>query len=164
GQDGGGQHHEERQYGQINVITIALYGKYFDDHAEQHQVHGRSHEISREKKEIREVKPHVDESGVGGPILGDDQSAALQQQIATNVPTRLLTNADLEKMVETSDKWIVERTGIRQRHIVDQGIATSDLSVEAARKALAQRGLKPSDFEAVIVATVTPDMLFPSTA
>src|SRR5437868_11684415 len=84
--------------------------------------------------------------------------------LGTYVPPRLLTNADLEKMVETSDKWIIERTGIRQRHVVDKGIATSDLSVEAARKALAQRGLKPSDFEAVIVATVTPDMLFPSTA
>ena len=84
--------------------------------------------------------------------------------LGTYVPPRLLTNADLEGMVETSDEWIIERTGIRQRHIVDKGVATSDLAVEAARKALAQRGLIPKDVEAVIVATVTPDMFFPSTA
>jgi 3-oxoacyl-[acyl-carrier-protein] synthase-3 len=67
-------------------------------------------------------------------------------------------------MVETTDQWIMERTGIRERHIVDQGVATSDLGVEAAKIALAARGLAPSDLEAIIVGTVTPDMLFPSTA
>jgi 3-oxoacyl-[acyl-carrier-protein] synthase-3 len=80
------------------------------------------------------------------------------------VPPRLLTNADLEKMVETSDQWITERTGIRERHIVDKGVATSDLAVEAAKKALAQRGIGPSDLDAILVGTVTPDMFFPSTA
>jgi 3-oxoacyl-[acyl-carrier-protein] synthase-3 len=75
-----------------------------------------------------------------------------------------LTNADLEKMVETTDQWIVERTGIRERHIVDKGVATSDLAAEAARKALAQRGIDASDLDAILVGTVTPDMLFPSTA
>jgi 3-oxoacyl-[acyl-carrier-protein] synthase-3 len=84
--------------------------------------------------------------------------------LGTYAPPRLLTNADLEKMVETNDQWILDRTGIRQRHIVDKGVATSDLAVEAARKALAQRGLAPTDIEAIIVGTVTPDMLFPSTA
>ncbi|MBZ5598862.1 MAG: ketoacyl-ACP synthase III [Acidobacteriia bacterium] len=84
--------------------------------------------------------------------------------LGTYVPPHLLTNADLEKMVETTDQWIQERTGIRERHIVDKGMATSDLATEAARKALAQRGLVPSDVEAIIVATVTPDMFFPSTA
>jgi 3-oxoacyl-[acyl-carrier-protein] synthase-3 len=84
--------------------------------------------------------------------------------LGTYVPPRLLTNADLEKMVETSDQWIMERTGIRERHIVDKGMATSDLAVEAARKALAKRGLAPSDLDAILVATVTPDMFFPSTA
>ena len=67
-------------------------------------------------------------------------------------------------MVETSDQWIVERTGIRQRHIVDKGIATSDLAAEAAKKCLEQRGISPAEVEAIIVGTVTPDMLFPSTA
>src|SRR5437016_14062839 len=67
-------------------------------------------------------------------------------------------------MVETSDEWITSRTGIRERHIVDKGAATSDLAVAAAQKALAERGLTPNDVEAIIVATVTPDMLFPSTA
>jgi 3-oxoacyl-[acyl-carrier-protein] synthase III len=84
--------------------------------------------------------------------------------LGTYVPPRLLTNADLEKMVETTDQWIQERTGIRERHIVDKGMATSDLAVEAAKKALAERGLVPDDAEAIIVATVTPDMFFPSTA
>ena len=84
--------------------------------------------------------------------------------LGTYVPPRLLTNADLEKMVETSNDWIVDRTGIRQRHIVDKGVATSDLSVEAAKRALAERGIGASDLDAIIVATVTPDMLFPSTA
>ena len=84
--------------------------------------------------------------------------------LGTYVPPRLLTNADLEKMVDTNNEWILERTGIRERHIVDKGVATSDLAVEAAKKALAERGLTPNDIEAVIVGTVTPDMFFPSTA
>jgi len=76
----------------------------------------------------------------------------------------VLTNADLEKMVDTTDEWIMNRTGIRERHIVDKGVATSDLAMEAAKKALAERGLVPSDLDAIIVGTVTPDMFFPSTA
>lgn len=67
-------------------------------------------------------------------------------------------------MVDTNDEWIVTRVGIRERHIAEKGVASSDLAVEASRKALAQRGLEPSDIEAIIVGTVTPDMLFPSTA
>ena len=84
--------------------------------------------------------------------------------LGTYVPPRLLTNEDLEKMVETSHDWIMERTGIRERHIVDKGVYTSDLAAEAARKALASRGVPATDLEAILVATVTPDMLFPSTA
>lgn len=84
--------------------------------------------------------------------------------LGTYVPPRLLTNADLEKMVETSNQWIMERTGIRQRHIVDKGMATSDLAIEAAKGALKERGIQGSDIEAVFVGTVTPDMLFPATA
>ena len=79
-------------------------------------------------------------------------------------PPRLLTNADLEKMVETSDTWIRERTGIRERHIVDKGVATSDLAFEASKNALEQRGMSPKEIETIIVATVTPDKFFPSTA
>ncbi len=79
-------------------------------------------------------------------------------------PPRLLTNADLEKIVDTSHEWILERTGIHQRHIADPDVATSDMAAEAARAALAQRGIDPSDLDAIIVCTVTPDMLFPSTA
>jgi 3-oxoacyl-[acyl-carrier-protein] synthase-3 len=84
--------------------------------------------------------------------------------LGTYVPPRLLTNADLATMVDTSDEWIMQRIGIRERHIVDKGVATSDLAVEAAKNALAERGLTASDMEAFIVGTVTPDMLFPSTA
>lgn len=84
--------------------------------------------------------------------------------LGTYVPPRLLTNADLERMVDTNNEWIMTRVGIRERHVVEKGVPTSDLAVEASRKALAQRGLEPSDIEAIIVGTVTPDMLFPSTA
>ena len=84
--------------------------------------------------------------------------------LGTYVPPRVMTNKDFEKIVETSDEWITSRTGIRERHIVDDGVATSDLAVEAARNALAERGLDANEIEAIVVATVTPDMLFPSTA
>ena len=86
------------------------------------------------------------------------------RSLATYVPPRVLTNADLEKMVETSDEWILQRTGIRERHIVDPGVATSDLGHLAAMKAIERAGLTPADIGVVIVGTVTPDMLFPSTA
>jgi 3-oxoacyl-[acyl-carrier-protein] synthase III len=84
--------------------------------------------------------------------------------VGTYVPPRLLTNADLEKMVATNDQWITERTGIRERHIVEPGVATSDLAIEAAKKCLAVRGIEASELEVIIVATVTPDMFFPATA
>jgi 3-oxoacyl-[acyl-carrier-protein] synthase III len=84
--------------------------------------------------------------------------------LGTYVPPRLLTNADLEKMVDTTDQWIRERTGIRERHIAEKGVAASDLAAEAAKVALARRGIAPSDLEVIIVGTVTPDMLFPCSA
>src|SRR5437870_2429996 len=84
--------------------------------------------------------------------------------LGTYVPPRVMTNADFERIVETSDEWIVSRTGIRERHVVDYGVATSDLAVEAAKRALAERGIDGNEIEAIVVATVTPDMLFPSTA
>jgi 3-oxoacyl-[acyl-carrier-protein] synthase III len=86
------------------------------------------------------------------------------KSLATYVPPRLLTNADLEKMVDTTDEWILQRTGIRERHIVDKGVATSDLGKEAALKAIANAGIEPADIGVIIVGTVTPDMMFPSTA
>lgn len=84
--------------------------------------------------------------------------------LGTYVPPRVMTNADFEKIVETSDEWIISRTGIRERHVVDKGVATSDLAVEAAKCALIHRGIDASGIEVIVVATVTPDMLFPSTA
>jgi 3-oxoacyl-[acyl-carrier-protein] synthase-3 len=86
------------------------------------------------------------------------------RSLATYVPPRVLTNADLEKLVDTNDQWILQRTGIRERHIVDPGVATSDLGKEAALKAIAKAGLSPDDIGVIVVGTVTPDMLFPSTA
>ena len=84
--------------------------------------------------------------------------------LATYVPPRVLTNADLEKMVDTNDEWILQRTGIRERHIVEPGVATSDLAVEASREAIARADLTPEDIDFIVVGTTTPDMLFPSTA
>jgi len=84
--------------------------------------------------------------------------------LGTDVPPRVLTNADLEKMVDTSDEWILQRTGIRERHIVGPGVGTSDLGTAAAVKAIANAGLTPADIGLIIVGTVTPDMMFPSTA
>jgi len=84
--------------------------------------------------------------------------------LATYVPPKLLTNADLEKMVDTNDEWILQRTGIRERHIVDPGVATSDLAAEASREAIRRAGLTPADIDFIVVGTTTPDMIFPSTA
>ena len=80
------------------------------------------------------------------------------------VPERVLTNADLEKLVETSDEWIVTRTGIRERHIVGEGEFTSTLAVRAAREALERAGVSPWQVDLVICCTATPDFLFPATA
>jgi len=80
------------------------------------------------------------------------------------IPPRVLTNFDLEKMVETSDEWIKTRTGIRERHIAEKGQKSSDLGFEAAQEALRDAGLTAADLDLIIVATITPDMFFPSTA
>lgn len=79
-------------------------------------------------------------------------------------PPKLLTNADLEKMVDTSDAWIRARTGIAERHIVEKGVAASDLALEASKRVLEQRGLQPEELDAILFATVTPDTFFPATA
>lgn len=84
--------------------------------------------------------------------------------IGTYVPERVLTNHDLEKMVDTSDEWIVTRTGIKQRRIASVTEASSDLGVEAAKKALEAANLKPEDIDLIITATLSPDYIFPSTA
>lgn len=80
------------------------------------------------------------------------------------VPEKILTNSDLEKMVDTNDEWIVSRTGIKERHIAAPDQATSDLAYEAAIKALESAGMTGSDLDLIIVATITPDSSFPSTA
>ena len=80
------------------------------------------------------------------------------------LPEKVLTNKDLEKIVDTTDEWIVTRSGIKERRIAREDEATSDMATEAGRKALANAGLKPEDIDLIIVATITPDMFFPATA
>jgi len=80
------------------------------------------------------------------------------------VPDKILTNFDLEKMVDTSDEWIITRTGIKERRVASEDQATSDLAVEASRRALENAGLEVKDIDLIIVATSTPDTIFPSTA
>jgi 3-oxoacyl-[acyl-carrier-protein] synthase-3 len=84
--------------------------------------------------------------------------------IGSAVPDKVITNDDLSKMVETSDEWIRTRTGIKERRVVEEDVATSDLCTEAALKALKDGNVAPKDIDLIIVATVTPDMAFPSTA
>jgi 3-oxoacyl-[acyl-carrier-protein] synthase III len=84
--------------------------------------------------------------------------------VGMSVPERVMTNADFEKIVDTSDEWIVTRTGIRERHISEPGEATSDHAIKAARKAMEMAGVTPDQVDLIIVGTVTPDMPFPSTA
>jgi 3-oxoacyl-[acyl-carrier-protein] synthase-3 len=84
--------------------------------------------------------------------------------LSTYVPPRVLSNADLERLVETSDAWIQQRTGIRERHIVENGMATSDMAKEASLGAIEQAGITPRDIGFIVVGTTTPDTIFPSTA
>ncbi|MBI4240561.1 MAG: 3-oxoacyl-ACP synthase, partial [Candidatus Rokubacteria bacterium] len=81
--------------------------------------------------------------------------------VGSYVPKRVLTNADLETMVETNDEWIVQRSGIRERHIADESEATSDLAVRAAQQALERANVLPEDIDFIVVGTTTPDMFFP---
>jgi 3-oxoacyl-[acyl-carrier-protein] synthase-3 len=92
------------------------------------------------------------------------QPRAAITAVAAYVPERILSNADLSQRLDTSDEWIVTRTGIRERRIGAPGETTSMMGAEAVRRLMAQRGLTPDEIDAIIVATVTPDMLFPATA
>ena len=80
------------------------------------------------------------------------------------LPAKVLTNADLEKMVDTTDQWIIERTGIRERHIASDGETSGSMAEQAARRAIAAAGIAVDDIDLIIVATTTPDRVFPSTA
>jgi 3-oxoacyl-[acyl-carrier-protein] synthase-3 len=84
--------------------------------------------------------------------------------VAGYVPPKVLTNADLEKLVATNDQWIRERTGIRERHIVEKGVASSHMATEAAKTLLANTRTNPADIDLIVVASVTPDMMFPAMA
>src|SRR5271170_7954142 len=84
--------------------------------------------------------------------------------VGSYVPEKILTNADLEKMVETSDEWITSRTGIKERHIAAKDEFTSDMAAKAAQRAMKMAGVTASQIDLVIVATITPDMPFPATA
>lgn len=84
--------------------------------------------------------------------------------VGSFLPEKVVTNADLEKLVDTNDEWISTRTGIRERRFAAPEVATSELAAEAGKKAIADAGIKPEDVELIIVATATPDMFFPATA
>jgi 3-oxoacyl-[acyl-carrier-protein] synthase-3 len=84
--------------------------------------------------------------------------------VAGYVPPRVLTNADLEKMVDTSNEWIMERVGIRERHLAEKGVAASDLAVEAVKRLLCKHPFDLQSVDLIVVGTVTPDMMYPSTA
>src|SRR3984893_16874167 len=84
--------------------------------------------------------------------------------VAGYLPPRVVTNLDMEKMVDTNDEWIRTRTGIRERHFADPGMATSHMATEAAKKLLTAKGIRPEEIELIVLASVTPDMLFPATA
>src|SRR5262245_7041515 len=98
-----------------------------------------------------------------GPLSTSKRRAKITA-VSHYLPERRVTNKDLENVVDTSDEWILERTGIRQRHFVDKGQATSDLGAAAAKKLIEKRGIDPAEIDLIIVATVTPDMFFPSSA
>ncbi len=100
------------------------------------------------------------------PLLQQPTALRSCSIVATGsyLPTKVLTNADLSRLVDTSDEWIVSRTGIRERHVAGEQESTSDLATAAARKALAKAGVSPDQLDMIIVATITPDMVFPSTA
>jgi 3-oxoacyl-[acyl-carrier-protein] synthase-3 len=89
--------------------------------------------------------------------------AAKISALGCYVPPKILSNDDLSQMVDTNDAWITERTGIKERRIADESVATSDLAYEAAKAALEQRGISANELDAILISTVTPDMLFPST-
>jgi 3-oxoacyl-[acyl-carrier-protein] synthase-3 len=95
------------------------------------------------------------------PIVG---CRAKITALGTYVPPEIITNKDLEKLVDTNDQWIMERTGIRERHKLAAGLGTSDMCAEAAKKCLAARGIPATEVEVIVVGTVTPDMMFPATA
>jgi len=97
------------------------------------------------------------------PAPADSLRAAITA-VATYVPEQVLTNAELARNLDTSDEWIITRTGIRERRIGKPGETTSTMGTEAVRRLMTERGLGPRDIDALIVATVTPDMLFPATA
>lgn len=94
----------------------------------------------------------------------DNARRAKVTGIGASVPDKVLTNADFEKFLDTSDEWITQRTGIKERRVVSEGESTSTLAVRAARKALDNAGIKPTDLDLIICATVTPDMSIPATA
>src|SRR5208283_3996555 len=100
------------------------------------------------------------------PVVG---RRAKISALGTYVPPDVITNHDLEKLVDTNDQWILDRTGIRERHVLAKGLGLSDMCVESAKRCLKARGIEPDrigefGLEVIIVGTVTPDMMFPSTA
>src|SRR5258708_24220411 len=107
------------------------------------------------------------DSGPGSPVSRRIMSHRIAVKITGvtgYVPPKVMTNADFEKIVETNDEWIRTRTGFRQRHVVEQGTATSHMATEAAKPVLSQTKTDPAETHLIVLASVTPDMFFPATA
>ncbi len=96
--------------------------------------------------------------------MGSSKIRAAITAVAHWVPEKILNNADLEKMVDTNDEWIVSRTGIKERRILEKGKASSDMAVEACKRMFAKTSVRPDEIDVIVFATVTPDMLFPASA
>src|SRR5262249_10242457 len=111
----------------------------------------------------RTRNPHL-RNPVIGSVRTDGSAPVSITGLGCEVPERVLTNDELSRMVDTTDEWIVSRTGIRERRIVAPDEALSDIAIPAARTALQRANVRPADLDLIIVTTVTPDMLFPTTA
>ncbi len=107
---------------------------------------------------LENTQSHIQELSLTKPIR------AKISALGTYLPPRVLTNADLEKMVDTTNEWIMERVGVRERHLADKGVAASDLAVEAVKNLLASHPFDLQQVDLIVVGTVTPDMMYPSTA
>ena len=96
--------------------------------------------------------------------MGNNMKKSYIASVASYLPNKVLTNKDLEKFVDTSDEWIVQRTGIKQRHLVEEGQDTTDVAYQSAKLAIERAGLSPNDIDGIIVATASGDLYFPSVA
>ena len=156
-------HIDPRRYNGASLL--GLQGIVIKSHGGA-DVQAYKHAIREAVLEVRKYPATDQQSPGGNPQRKAEQRVNYTRIIGTGgyLPDKILTNADLERMVETSDEWIVERTGIRERRIAEEGRTTCDLAEQAARGALEMAGVAAGEVDLIILATTTPDRAFPSTA